>query len=301
MASNHLETIDEDHYKSLVEIVYMHPYFSVLIANYNNGRYLMGAIESIRRQTFTDWEIVLVDDGSVDESKDLYPELEKDNRIHVFRNEKNMGCGYTKRRCVEESVGTLCGFLDPDDELLPNALQVMVDTHLAHPEVSLVTSRYYFCDENLKPYRESRPLVIPEGKDFFTMAAYTAEVFSAFKRSVYDQTEGISSRYHLGVDQDLYFKLEEIAPIFPINDLTYKYRIFNGSISSNELRARYWNMIIHHDVCLRRGLNPDEYSFKDMFIIQNYCQDQVRKSAAYRLGRALLTPVIFIKGLFHKK
>ena len=301
MASNHLETIDENHYKSLVEIVYMHPYFSVLIANYNNGRYLMGAIESIRRQTFTDWEIVLVDDGSLDESKDLYPELEKDNRIHVFRNEKNMGCGYTKRRCVEESVGTLCGFLDPDDELLPNALQVMVDTHLAHPEVSLVTSRYYFCDENLKPYRESRPLVIPEGKDFFTMAAYTAEVFSAFKRSVYDQTEGISSRYHLGVDQDLYFKLEEIAPIFPINDLTYKYRIFNGSISSNELRARYWNMIIHHDVCLRRGLNPDEYSFKDMFIIQNYCQDQVRKSAAYRLGRALLAPVNYIKGLFHKR
>ena len=124
----------------------------------------MGAIESIRRQTFTDWEIVLVDDGSVDESKDLYPELEKDNRIRIFRNEKNMGCGYTKRRCVEESVGTLCGFLDPDDELLPNALQVMVDTHLAHPEVSLVTSRYYFCDENLKPYRESRPLVIPKGR-----------------------------------------------------------------------------------------------------------------------------------------
>lgn len=279
----------------------MQPYFSILIANYNNGRYLMGAIESIRRQTFTDWEIVLVDDGSVDESKDLYPVLEKDNRIHIFHNEKNMGCGYTKRRCVEESVGILCGFLDPDDELLPNALQVMVDTHLAHPEVSLVTSRYYFCDENLKPYRESRPLVIPKGKDFFTMAAYTAEVFSAFKRSVYDRTEGISPRYHLGVDQDLYFKLEEVAPIYPINDLTYKYRIFNGSISSNELRARYWNMIIHHDVCLRRGLNPDEYSFKDMFIIQNYCQDQVRKSAAYRLGRALLAPVNYIKGLFHKR
>jgi glycosyltransferase involved in cell wall biosynthesis len=277
------------------------PLFSVLIANYNNGRYLMGAVESIFRQSYKNWEIVLVDDCSVDNSEEIYKVLEKDARIRVFRNERNMGCGYTKRRCVENSRGELCGFLDPDDEILPDALQVMVETHQAHPEVSLVTSRYYFCDENLKPYRESRPLVIPEGKDFFTMAAYTAEVFSAFKRSCYDKTDGISPRYHLGVDQDLYFKLEEIAPIYPINNLTYKYRIYNGSISSNELRARYWNMIIHHDVCLRRGLNPDEYSFKDMLIIKNYCQDQVRNSAPYRLGRALLAPVYFIKTIFHNK
>ena len=128
------------------------PLFSVLMANYNNGKYLMGAIESVRRQTYANWEIVLVDDGSVDNSLELYEELGKDSRIHIFRNEKNMGCGYTKRRCVEESSGELCGFLDPDDEILPNALKVMVDTHDEHPEVSLVTSRYYFCDEELNPY-----------------------------------------------------------------------------------------------------------------------------------------------------
>lgn len=276
------------------------PLFSVLIANYNNGRYLMGSIESVRQQTYANWEIVLVDDGSIDNSEEFYKELEKDSRIHIFRNGKNMGCGFTKRRCVEESKGELCGFLDPDDEILPNALQVMVETHREHPEVSLVTSRYYLCDENLNPYRESRQLVIPEGKDFFTLAAYSAEVFSAFKRSVYDRTDGISTQYHLGVDQDLYFKLEEVAPILPINELTYKYRIYSGSISNNELRARYWNMIIHHDVCLRRGLNPDEYSFKDMFVIQNYCQDQVRKSAAYRLGRTILMPINGIKHILQR-
>lgn len=276
------------------------PLFSVLIANYNNGKYLMEAIDSIYAQEYTNWEVILIDDCSTDNSRELYKELEKDSRIHIIYNECNMGCGYTKRRCVEEAKGELCGFLDPDDALLPNALQVMVDTHAAHPEVSLVTSRYYFCDINLKPYKESRPLIIPEGKDFFTTAAYTAEVFSAFKKAIYNQTEGISPRYHLGVDQDLYFKLEEIAPILPITDITYKYRIFNGSISSNELRARYWNMIVHHDVCLRRGLNPDEYSFKDMYIIKNYCQDLVRKSLTYRVGKIVLMPLIFIKKLLGK-
>lgn len=266
------------------------PLFSILIANYNNGQYLQEAIDSVLAQTYTNWEVVLVDDGSTDNSQAIYNKYEQDARFRIFHNEHNKGCGYTKRRCVELAQGEYCGFLDPDDAILPNAVEVMVNTHLEHPEVSLVTSRYYFCDSNLVPYKESRPLVIPEGKDFFTLAEYTAEVFSAFKKSVYDKTEGISEKYHLGVDQDLYFKLEEIAPILPINDVTYKYRIFNGSISSNELRARYWNMIIHHDVCLRRGLNPDDYSFKDMFVIQRYCQDIVRNTKAYRLGRFLLSP-----------
>lgn len=266
------------------------PLFSVLIANYNNGKYLMEAIESVRQQTYDNWEIVLVDDCSTDNSCDIYNQLSVDSRIRIYYNNENLGCGATKRRVVSLANGELCGFLDPDDAILPNALQVMVDTHLSHPEISLATSRYYFCDINLVPYRESEPLVIPEGKDFFTLQRYTAEVFSAFKKSVYDMTDGISEAYHLGVDQDLYFKLEEIAPILPINDITYKYRIFNGSISSNELRARYWNMVIHHDVCLRRGLNPDDYSFKDMFVIQRYCQDQVRNSKTYKVGKFILHP-----------
>lgn len=275
------------------------PLFSVLIANYNNGKYLMEAIESVRQQTYKNWEIILVDDGSTDDSDLIYKSLGKDDKIHIFYNNENKGCGYTKRLAVSLANGQLCGFLDPDDAILPEALNIMVRTHFAHPEVSLVTSRYYYCDINLIPYKESEPLIIPEGKDFFTLQRYTAEVFSAFKKNIYDQTEGISEKYHLGVDQDLYFKLEEIAPILPINDITYKYRIFNGSISSNELRARYWNMIIHHDVCLRRGLNPDDYSFKDMYVIQRYCQDQIRKTKAYRLGRILLQPSkIFKKKIY---
>lgn len=81
------------------------PLFSVLIANYNNGKYLMEAIESVRQQTYTNWEIILVDDASTDNSKELYKELEKDERIHIYLNEQNIGCGYTKRRCAELATG----------------------------------------------------------------------------------------------------------------------------------------------------------------------------------------------------
>lgn len=54
------------------------PLFSVLIANYNNGKYLMEAINSVYAQTYTNWEIILVDDASTDNFKEIYKELEKD-------------------------------------------------------------------------------------------------------------------------------------------------------------------------------------------------------------------------------
>ena len=93
------------------------PLFSVLIANHNHGDYLMDALESVKAQTYTCWEIVIVDDDSTDNSLELYNELEKDPRIRVFRNNENRGCGYTKRRCLEMAQGELCGFLDADDGL----------------------------------------------------------------------------------------------------------------------------------------------------------------------------------------
>ena len=126
------------------------PLFSVLIANYNNGKYLMEAIESVRQQTYTNWEIILVDDGSTDNSADLYKELQKDERIHIFFNDENKGCGYTKRRCVELAQGELCGFLDADDALTTDALQEMVQAHKDNEDAGLIHSRYYESSKDLE-------------------------------------------------------------------------------------------------------------------------------------------------------
>ena len=87
--------------------------FSILIANYNNGRYLQEAIDSVLAQTYTNWEIVLVDDKSTDQSFEIYEKYKDDYRFRFFYNDQNMGCGYTKRRCVSMAKGDLCGFLDP--------------------------------------------------------------------------------------------------------------------------------------------------------------------------------------------
>ena len=140
------------------------PLFSILVANYNNGCYLMEAIESVYAQTYKDWEIIIVDDGSTDNSRELYQTLAEDPRIHVFYNEKNMGCAFTKHQLMLHANGEYCGYLDPDDVILPNAIKVTMAALTASPETVLSFSRHYICDENLNVLEESRLLVLKEGE-----------------------------------------------------------------------------------------------------------------------------------------
>lgn len=241
------------------------PLFSVLIAQYNNARFLKQAIESVFAQTYTNWEIVIVDDCSTDNSCELYKDYEKDSRIHIFYNKKNYGEGYTKKRCVEKSTGVICGFLDPDDALLPNALQDMVDIHVANPSVSEVLSRMYICDENLNITGESRKLLIPRGKNYFTNKDYKPEHFVGFKKSFYDKTLGIDPIKRMAADQDMYTKLEEVGEVYVLDKFTLKYRVHKGGLSYGKSMNKtwFWQLIVRYETCLRRGLSIDEYVIED--------------------------------------
>ena len=117
------------------------PLFSILIANYNNGKYFKDCFESILKQTYSHFEVVIVDDCSTDDSAEIIQELIKnDARFLFFQNEKNQQTGFTKSKCASLAKGELCAFLDPDDALAENALDIMVKKHQENPDVSLVYS-----------------------------------------------------------------------------------------------------------------------------------------------------------------
>ncbi len=253
----------------------------------------MEAIESVRQQTYANWEIVLVDDASTDNSEELYAELEKDERIHIYRNEMNMGCGYTKRRCAELANGEFCGFLDPDDVLLSNALEDSVANLQSHPKSALSFSRFYTCDAEMNVTGECRKLDI-QGKSYFEKRDYCPEHFVAFRKEAYDKTDGIDALLKAGVDQDLYFKLEEVGGITILDKFTYKYRVVDGSVSREDRKSYFWNQVARINTCERRGLPIDQYVYTDFVA---FCEhekrsgaDEVRESKAYKLGKLLLKP-----------
>lgn len=280
------------------------PLFSVLIANYNNGNFLRVAIESVLSQSYQNWEIVIVDDKSTDDSENVYYLYSSDERIRVYRNDANMGCGYTKYRCVELAHGQLCGFLDPDDILLPDALKIMVEVHQQHPEVSVVFSRFYICDDNMNVLSQNRELITPPGFNYFINKDYSPEHFASFKRDCYEKTVGISKEKPRAVDQDLYFKLEEIAPCYAINKFTYKYRLHSNNISKgqNANSAGFWNFIVRYETCIRRGLPLDVYLYpfyQDIILHYEGEVSKVKSGWAYRLGSIIVYPFSLLKRFFN--
>ena len=246
--------------------------FSILIANYNNGEYLQEAIDSVLAQTYTDWEVILVDDKSTDDSQTIYDKYASDARFHIYYNDKNRGCGYTKRRCAELANGELCGFLDPDDALLPDALEIMVKAHEEHPECSLIYStcyRYSGCRTEEMPVWD---LVgeIPAELDMLIYRQKIVGHFVAYKKKDYDRNVGINPFLKADVDRDLYLLLEETGKIMHIPIPLYYYRINNAkSISigdqNAENRTYHYSLISQLDAICRRmggplfGRNKEEY------------------------------------------
>ena len=236
------------------------PLFSILIANYNNSKYLLECLNSVYNQTYANWEIVIVDDASSDASCELYEKIENDERIHVYINDKNYGCGYTKRKCIELAQGGIAGFLDPDDMLTENALQVMVDEHLRNPEASLVYSTYYKCDEQMNvEYVNTSSKHLPIDTDYLHYQRGAVHAFASFKIVKYRASEGLNPLFLRAVDQNLYYLLEEQGDLVFHNEPLYYYRFHNRSISifQNTYKARYWHLIAIYEACVRRGIVQD--------------------------------------------
>lgn len=211
----------------------MKPLFSILIANYNNGRYLQEAIDSVLAQTYANWEVILVDDHSTDNSSEIYEKYKDDSRFHIYYNDENRGCGYTKRRCVELSNGELLGFLDSDDKLDPGALDMVVQEYLKKPECSLIyTTTYNWNDITGEILVNDRVGKIDEGEDYLISQKKSVFHFVSVNRLYYDKTEGINAKLQTGVDYDMYLKMEEVGSLYYIDCPMHYYRLTNpNSIS----------------------------------------------------------------------
>lgn len=234
------------------------PLFSILIAQYNNGQYFEDCYNSIIAQTYLNWEVIIVDDGSEDDSvAQMKRFIGDDPRFKIFLNEENKGCGYTKRRCAEVATGEICAFLDPDDAITPDALELMVAEHAKHPEASMIYSKPFWCDEHLKSQYERNSKQIVNGVvDFFDFEGYVFHLVS-FKKKLYDQTPGLNSYLHRAVDKDLFFLLYEVGDCIFVDKALYKYRVHGKciSLSGNEDKAFFWYWVTVIDAAKRRNVN----------------------------------------------
>ena len=116
------------------------PLVSVIIPCYNHGRYLANAIESVLTQNYDRIEIIVIDDGSVDDTAMVAKKY--DQVIYYYQT--NQGLSASRNRGIELSKGDFIVFLDADDWLLPNAIQLNLQKLQQHPEAALVSGAHIF-------------------------------------------------------------------------------------------------------------------------------------------------------------
>lgn len=116
------------------------PAVSVLVPSYNHARFIGKCIDSVLAQTFEDWEMVVVDDGSTDETVEIARSY-KDPRIKVHVNQTNLGTYGNQNRCLDLATGDLAAVLNSDDYWRPTKLEKQVALLKAHPECPLSYTR----------------------------------------------------------------------------------------------------------------------------------------------------------------
>lgn len=122
---------------------------SVLMGVYNCQATLRQAVDSIQKQTYTNWELILCDDGSQDDTYLLAQKLaEEDSRITVIKNDGNKGLNITLNHCLQYATGDYIARMDGDDVSLPERFEKELDFLQNHPDYQIVSTPMILFDEN---------------------------------------------------------------------------------------------------------------------------------------------------------
>lgn len=207
------------------------PKFSVLMANYNNSKYISEAIQSVLNQTFLDWELVIVDDHSTDNSIDIIKPYLIDKRIRFFINKFNIGYIGTLKRLIYESRAEVVGILDSDDALTNDAIAIIIDAYEKNPDSGFIYSQFIYCDDKLNPNSIGYCNSIPQNKSNLNCNCVSA--FRTFRKKDFFKTEGFDDKIAYGEDKDFIFKMEEVTNLLFVDKILYKYRVLLNSQSHN--------------------------------------------------------------------
>ena len=114
------------------------PFFSIIVPTYNREKLLPRAVSSAMNQTFSDWELIIADDGSTDETSIIAASLcTEDKRIRAYKH-SHRGLARTRNLGIKHARGRYITFLDSDDEYSPKHLQLRYDHLMANPEIQLL-------------------------------------------------------------------------------------------------------------------------------------------------------------------
>lgn len=235
------------------------PLVSVIMPVYNAGNFLIEAIESILNQTFSDFEFIIVDDGSSDNSWEIIQEYaDKDKRIKAFRNKRNLGVSPAANLALSKCQGKYIARMDADDISFSERLEKQVKYLSFHPQTIALGGQCVVIDQQGKIIGDKKfPTDANKLSEMIFFAVPIQQPSMIINRSLLPKNFKWYSPNHTSAEEiDLLFRLMKYGQIANLKDWLLFYRFREDSLSHINPKKTFWLTLKSRIKALKMGFNP---------------------------------------------
>lgn len=210
------------------------PKVSVVMPAYNAGKYIREAIESVLDQTFTDFEFIIINDGSTDCTKDIIMEYD-DPRIVILENEKNSGVVVTLNKGLDAAKGEYIARMDADDIAVPKRLTIQTEYMDKHPEIGVLGTGIRVFGVDIEPYDRVFTTNPNQLKSELIFSSCVAHPTVMIRKAVLDSEHFRYDKNYAGAeDYVLWWGISQKAKIATVPNILHYYRIHRNQITQDK-------------------------------------------------------------------
>ena len=206
----------------------------IILPNYNSSQFIIKTINSILKQTYKNWKLIIVDDFSDKETKNILKKISKRKNIQVFFLNKNRGAGFCRNFAIKKSKSPYLAFIDSDDIWEKNKLEKQINF--------MKKNNFLFSYTDYKTFGEKkREVNNPSKLNYFDFLRNTSIATSTMmiERRIIGKIKFTNTK----ICEDFFFKcrlLQKVGHAFCLDQYLTNYRIRKNSLQSNNLRNFYW-------------------------------------------------------------
>jgi glycosyltransferase involved in cell wall biosynthesis len=253
------------------------PFFSICIPTYNRANYLKEAIESVLEQTYSNFEIVVYDDGSTDDTEQVIKNF-KDRRITYVKGKINKGRPFARNRCINLAKGNWIVWLDDDDKIEPELLSIYAVNILKFPDVSIFYPKY------VKVFEENNSSTfLSEIVDFYENRSNLLRTLVrkspipnpgvCVKKKIYSKFGKYNENFTRAQDYEFWLRVLPYVKVKRVEYTGVLYRIHSNNISTNTLTMDFSYESIAKRTFLNKFSLEEIYKFSPKNSIKLFAND----------------------------
>ncbi len=241
----------------------MNELVSIIMPSYNTAKFISETIESVSAQTYPNWELIIVDDCSTDDTDAVVRPYLVDDRIRYIKNEKNSGAAVSRNRALREAKGKWVAFLDSDDLWFPEKLEKQI-SFMKKNDYHFSYTNYIEIDENANP--NGRSVTGPKKVTRHGMYNYC---WMGCLTVMYDvETVGVIQIADIKKNNDyaMWLKACKKADCYLLDEVLAKYRKRSGSISNHGYtKLIKWHYKLYREAEQRSPLVSAVLTLRNLF------------------------------------